>query len=453
MWGALYLVLGLVRPASDADLWWQHWLGNLIFQTHRLPLRLGSETFTSAGAPWVPHEWAFSILAAASMNHGIFWMLALLVSTVPTIALVSIYLRGRNGAPAWAIAVVLFLCGFAMAQSFGIRDQVVGWGCFALFWLALERRDDWFYATIPIAVLWANLHASVMIAPAIVLARIVGLALDGGLGALWKTRELRVFPLVLLATALSPLGILLPVYAISFVTSPVLHIVDEERRVRLSDISFALGSLPIALALLLPKPRNLLSRWTETLPLLMLFAAMVLVVRYVPLFAIAAAPYAARNLGLTFPKLQKLSGRLREFEPVATVTTCLIIPLAAVLLAWELRAQPPVLPVAAVSSLAADGERHRVFCEDFAWCSIALQFPNLSVYVDARLDPYPMSVWKSYVAAITVQPSWRWQLDRYRVDAVVARRGSHLAQKLAADPAWHDTFDDASHVVYRRLDR
>jgi hypothetical protein len=449
-WASLYLVLGLFRGAKDGDLWWQRWLGDLILRTHRLPLQLGPETFTSSGAPWVPHEWAFSILVAIARDHGALWMLALLVSAVPTVVLCSIYLRARNKALPEGIAIMLFLSGFAMAQSFGIRDQVVGWGCFALFWLALERDDRWFYATLPIILIWANLHASVMIAPAILLARIAGLVLEGGIGALRASRELRAFPLALLATICTPLGLHLPAYAISFVTSPVLHLVEEERRVRLSDISFTLGSLPIALALLLPKPRDLLKNWAESLPLLLIFVAMILVVRNIPLFAIAAAPYAARNLGLNFPQLQKVGSRLRELEPVATIALAVMIPLSAVLLASELRRQPPVLPIDAVSSLGADRDSHRVFCENFAWCSVALQFPNLSVFVDGRLDPYPTDVWKSYLSAVEVQPSWRQQLSRYGVDAVVAARHSELAERLARDPAWHRSFRDARYAVYLR---
>lgn len=450
-WGTLYIVLGLFQQPKDGDLWWQRWLGDLILRTHRLPLRLGAETFTSSGAPWVPHEWAFSVLVAVAADHGMLWMLALLVSAVPIVVLASIYLRARNRAPAGAIAVILFVCGFAMAQSFGIRDQVVAWGCFALFFLALERRDRWFYATIPIVVVWANLHASVMIAPAILLARSAGLALDGGFRSLRTSRELLILPLTLLATICTPLGLHLPAYAVSFITSPVLHLVEEERRVQLSDLSFTLGSMPIAVLLLLPNPRAMLSRWAETLPLLMLFTAMVLVVRNIPLFAIAAAPYAAHNLGLFSPQFRKLGARLRELQGAAAVTMCVVIPLCANLLASDLRRQPSVLPTAAVASLGGDEDAHRVFCENFAWCSVALQFPNLSVFVDGRLDPYPMNVWKAYLAAVTVQPSWRRQLDRYRVDAVVAARGSRLAAKLAADSAWREDFRDGTFAVYRRI--
>ncbi len=450
LWGGLYLVLGPLAPPGDGDLWWEHWLGGLILRTHHLPSSLGPETFTSSGVPWIPQEWAFSVLVAFSMDHGVFWILALLVSAIPAAILVSVYLRARAQAAPEAIAAVLVLCGLALTESFGVRAQVVGWLFFAIFWWALERRDGWFYATIPIVAIWSNFHASVLIAPAIVLARIVGMVLDGGIGAVRRSREVCLLPLVLLATVCNPLGWHIPAYAIRVVASPILRFVEEERRVQLSDVAFVLGSLPIALLLLVPKPRDLLRRKAEGLPLAMIFVAMISTARHIPLFAIAAAPLAARNLGLAIPRLRDAGRRIAELEPAALLAVCVAVLLSGLLLVSGQRREPPHMPIAAISSLASHGDRHRVFCENFAWCSIALQFPNLSVFVDGRLDPFPLNVWESYISAVTVKPSWKKILDRYRVDAVVARRGSSLVKKLAADPLWHESFEDERYVVYQR---
>ena len=454
LWSGIYFARGLLLPPTDGDLWWQHWLGDLIFRTHHLPSSLGPETFTSAGAPWVPQEWAFSVLVAAAMDHRVFWLLALLVSAVPGVILWSIYLRSRTKASPDAIAIVLLFCGVALSESFGIRDQVVAWACFAMFWWALERRDPWFYATVPIVAIWANFHASVMIAPAIVFARLVGLVLDGGVGALWISRELRVFPLILVALVCTPLGWHLPVYAIRVETSlPILHRVSEEQPVRIRDLAFFLGSLPIALLLLLPNPRNLLRYKAESLPLLMLFVAMIFQVRQAPLFAIAAAPLAARHLDLAVPRLAEQDKRARKWEPVTLIAISLMILFAAVFLVQTLRGHPQAQPTAAMSSLAGDGRRHRVFCQDFAWCSVALQFPNLRVFTDGRLDPFPARVWDDYLSVFSMKPSWEQTLDQYNVDSVVALRGSPFERKLAADTRWRDTFTDERYKVYERRKR
>ena len=147
LWGGLYLVLGPLRSPQNGDLYWQRWLGDAILQTHRLPTALGPETFASPGAPWVPQEWLLSVLVALAAHQGLFVPLALLVAVVPIGILLSIYFRSRNGATPEAIAIVLLFCGVALAASFGVRAQVLGWGCFAAFLLLLGRNDRWFYAT------------------------------------------------------------------------------------------------------------------------------------------------------------------------------------------------------------------------------------------------------------------------------------------------------------------
>ena len=95
---------------------------------------------------------------------------------IPIGILVSIYFRSRRSASPEAIAAVLLFTGVALVASFGIRAQVLGWGCFAAFLLCLERRDRWAYAAVPIVVLWANVHASVILAPAYLLLRLSGQA-------------------------------------------------------------------------------------------------------------------------------------------------------------------------------------------------------------------------------------------------------------------------------------
>jgi hypothetical protein len=49
------------KPTGYGDLAWQRWIGEAIIRSHRIPTALGDETFTAAGAPWVPQEWLFAV--------------------------------------------------------------------------------------------------------------------------------------------------------------------------------------------------------------------------------------------------------------------------------------------------------------------------------------------------------------------------------------------------------
>jgi hypothetical protein len=449
MWGGFYLVLGPIHRPGDGDLYWQRWLGDIILQTHRLPTALGNETFTAAGAPWVPQEWLFSLAVAIATRHHLLLALDVAMAALPVAILVSIYLRSRRVASPEAVGIALLFCGIALLASFGVRAQLLGWAGLAAFVLFLERRDRWYYAAFPAAIVWANLHASVAIAPVIVLARVVAAVSDGGLRALRTNRDVYMLPAVLLATFCTPLGWRLPYYAVALAGSPIRHYIEEWQPASLHDGSFTFGVLPLALAIVLGGRATLLGRKAQSFPAALLFAAALFAARNAALFAIVAAPLAAVGLDVRFPRLRDMRGKLRELEPVALVTMGIAIVLSGIALARIQARTPSPLPNAAIAVLAADGSPHRMLCENFTWCSEALQFPSLRVFIDGRCDAYPLTVWRQYISVIQVRPSWGLALERYGVDRIVASRGGALALALAKSANWHQTFQDSRFVVFR----
>jgi hypothetical protein len=448
-WSGFFLALGPLRSAGDGDIFWQRWLGDLVLRTHHIPMTLGSETFTSTGSAWIPQEWVFSVLVALATDRGAFALLALVVSAVPATILVSVYLRSRTTAKPEAIAIALFLCGLALAESFGIRAQVLGWGCLAAFLSCIERRDRWYYASIPITVVWANLHASAFIAPAILLARLAGTVTDGGGAALKRSRDLRSVGLVVLATLCTPFGWHLPVYAFTLIESPIRHFIVEWQPPRFTDPSF-LGALALAAFAGITAARTFRRDKQHLIPAAMLFVMALSAGRNVPLFAIAVAPLAARGVPDVRGMLTRFGKSLQAMEAFALTPIAAVVVSCALLLSWSQRHEPPRLPVAAIAALSATHHERRIFCENFAWCSIALQYPRFSVFIDGRCDPYPLGVWQSYVATAASRRSWTETLKRYRVNAVVASRIGRLGSALAADRSWRLAFEDARYVVYTR---
>ena len=300
LWGGLYAALDPFRAFDNADLYWQGWLGEYILHWHRLPSTLGTETFTATGAPWVPQEWFFSILVALAMRHHLLVPFAIAIAIVPIAVFGSIYIRSRGRAGPEAIGIVLLLVGCALSASFGIRAQVLGYGCFAAFLLCLGRSDRWAYVAVPVVAVWANVHASVLLAPVFLLARMTGAVADSGLRTLQKGRDIRIFALTLAAVCCTPLGWHLPVYALALVTSPIRHFIQEWQPVSFGDLDFLFGGLSLALLLVAGGWRELVRNKQESLPIAMLFIAMLFASRNVPIFAIAAAPAAASGLSALF---------------------------------------------------------------------------------------------------------------------------------------------------------
>jgi hypothetical protein len=449
LWGGLYVALNPFRALDNGDLYWQRWLGEYAFAWHRLPTALGSETFSAPGAPWVPQEWLVSFVVAIAARYHLLVALAIAMATIPVGILASIYFRSRDRASPAAIAAVLLFTGVALVASFGIRAQVFGWGCFAAFLLCLDRRDKWAYAAVPIVVLWANLHASVLLAPAYLLLRLIGQAATDGILTVARGRDLRILALTLPAILCTPLGWDLPAYALMLSTSPIRHFIQEWQPVTFREAEFVVGGLPLALLGAAGLLRNGKRNMGEALPVVALFVSMLLAVRNVPIFAIAAAPVAARGLDALFPSFYRVESRIAEMERFALVSMSVAIMASTLLLARLAREQPPRTPFAAIASLGARGDHRRLFCENFNACSAALQYPSVRVFMDGRADPYPLNVWRSYISVIRIQPSWEQVLRSYRVDAILASRGSPLATALAKETNWKLSFKDDAFVVFR----
>jgi hypothetical protein len=450
LWGGLFFVLGPMLPTRDGDLWWLRWLGELILRTHRLPTTLGPETFTSAGAPWVPQEWLLGVLVALSMNHGWFTLLSLAVAAIPIGIMSSIYLRSRESAAPEAVAIVLIFTGFALAASFGIRAQVLGWGCFAAFLLFLQRKDVWYYAVIPIVALWANVHASAMLAPVFLAARIVGSVADRGPRELITNRDVWILPLVAVALLCTPLGWHLPAYAAMLATSPIRQYIQEWQPVTMWDPAFAFGAFPLALLIAVGGLRAVSRNKTEALPIGMLLAAALLAQRNIPIFAIAAAPLASQMLSARFPTVRNLSARTAGLERFAIVSACFAFAISGLLFMIVQRRSPPTVLTQTLSKLAADGTQRRLFCENFNTCSVALQYKSIHVFMDGRCDPYPIDIWHRYIATIRVEPAWKRTLQRYDVDVLLASPGSPFERAVSADAAWRAAFRDQTFVLYER---
>jgi hypothetical protein len=153
-------------------------------------------------------------------------------------------------------------------------------------------------------------------------------------------------------------------------------------------------------------------------------------------------------LDAVLPRIHGLGKKAAELEPVAIPSICVAMLVAAMSLIRIQHYGPARLPTAAIASLD-DGADHRLFCENFTWCSVALAYPTLHVFIDGRCDAYPLAIWHQYISTIEVGSSWGRPLGVYRVDTVVAQRGSRFAIALAENADWRRAFEDRAYVIFR----
>jgi hypothetical protein len=452
----LFVVVGLASrairfPQADGDQLWQRWLGERILREHAIPRVLGSETFSAPGAPWTPHEWLFSVGFAFGADHGLPWLMPVVCALAAGVALAAIIVRSRRRGVSPALSsVAVLLCGLAMIQSFGARAQVVGWaGIATVLWL-LETEGPWAWATVPVTLVWANLHASAFLAPAVALLFAVASALRDRRWSPDVTRFSMISAACAAMTLATPLGLALPRYAFGLITSPIRQVISEWHATSTDSFSFALGALPLVLALAVFGVRaSLRDRLIVVAFTMLLFTA----VRNVPVFALATAPIAAAAVS------SKRNSALPR-TPARTMvgwTTVTAVSFAVITVATRLwRAAPfaeQVLPLHSARVLLAEARTPpRVFCEDFAWCSIfLLERQPARFFMDGRCDPYPVDVWRKYLRVLNGNPGWAQVLDEYRVDAVLVRRESALDSLLAeSSRTWSSIASDQLSRLYVR---
>ncbi len=450
---ARFLMGAWFYAGHDGDLAWQQWLGNVVLHLHQLPQRLGTETFTAPGSPWVPQEWAFSIAVAWLDQRHEFALLAMLSTAAAAGALLlTAYRSIRRGASTFAAALTTACTGFAMLQAFGVRAQIFGWILLAALLLLLDCETNWLFLAIPIVALWANLHASALIAPVFVAAWALGTFIED---RAWTPRVQRNVILTagcVLAVFLTPLRWNLPLYAVHLQTSAIRSAIAEWQPPDLMFPGFAFGLLPL-LALCayfgIAAPRE---RWRDGL----LFAIAVLIsataVRHIPIAALIIAPMAAQRLSSLLPAHARINTIVQEqfSETLIFASSALVCGIIVLSLAKAPQISGVTLPRGALATLAVLPGTHNLYCEDFAWCSVALQEPHLRTFLDGRCDPFPDNVWKDYLTVQRVAPKWPAVLARWNVDSVLVDENNSLAQALALRRDWHLFYRDRRFEIFLR---
>lgn len=162
--GALGLTLVVtVQPLRDPDVWWHLALGHLIL-AHGIP---ATEPFSFAPAayPWVGQQWAYEV-GLARLVGAAGWGVAMLVMGLVAGAAFGLAAGARlegERTPPWASAAAIVASAAVAGQLLGVRGQVITLlGVAATLYLISRWRRGSSYAAwglVPLAAVWANLHA------------------------------------------------------------------------------------------------------------------------------------------------------------------------------------------------------------------------------------------------------------------------------------------------------
>ncbi len=448
------------------DAFYDLYAGRYILQ-HGIPHQ-NLITVASYGAAWEDQQWLAHVLSYATWAVGGYRLLAAASAVLVTagFGLLALLMLRRRVPPirafAWTAAAYMVSLG-----SVGIRAQSFAYPCFALV-LVLLLSDDraprlrprtWL--AIPVLMLWANLHGSMLLG--------AGLAcLYAGYRAVKASarREYRAVPAFLAfgvaaggAVVCTPYGAgVIQDYA-RFIGNPELThtIVEWARPSPLDPYSWAFFALIPAVAIAVVVG---LRRGARPDPLLSALALVLLAVAFTAVrnqqwFAFGGSLLAADTLA------RGNSGRVPELRQgfrrvIAGVLAAVAVASAGVLAVTpnqQFQSKIPGRAIDVAAALAARNPAERILGDPWSGTAMLWLHPATigRVGFDARMELYSAAQLSAYFDFVFVR-GHQWQRVTHGYSIIVASRAqdSGLAAALESSPGWRVVYRDRNGLVLTR---
>jgi hypothetical protein len=449
------ILVTLVSTMNAIDLAYHIRAGELILTTHAIP-HVDTFTFAMGGKPWLDQQWGAQLVLALGHRAGGWATLSLLRALVIGGSFGLIYRACRLRGAVPSAASLLTLAGFVGSlQTLSMRPQLFAVPLFAATLLlvvdrhAHPRRLWWIPA---IALAWANLHGSFVLAPLLVGLVFIEDAVRRDVPA--AKRLLLVGIATVAATTVTPFGWHVWTYAVDISTNPVIRkTITEWAPITLgtfAGVTFFVSAAATATWLAI---RGRKTAWPDLMWLLVFFFMTLPALRGVIWWGLVTPVIVAGFVGPRW----RLRGARRAGSSVLNIAVVgvLLAASAMVLPYWRdhsataLLTEAPQGLVEAARTHLAPGTRLAVAQPWASWFEEAL--PTMPVFVDARIELYPASVWTDFAAIQSTQDGWQRLLDRWDVEAlVVDPANSQLAKVLPGDPAWRLVYRDADGELWAR---
>jgi hypothetical protein len=460
------LFVGLFAMAAhnvtDPDVWWHLKTGQYIAE-HRSVPHTDPFSYTRAGKPWVAHEWLSELLVYELQRTTGWAGLILFFAAVLTAAFSLLFLR--CGPATYVAGVATLAAAWATVPLWGVRPQVLSLLLTSLWLLILdrsERNPRLLWWTLPLTLLWVNLHAGFAAGLALSALYLAGEGIEHALGRSRQSPSaLRIAAMILLLdlliVPLNPNGLRMFSYPIETLRSPAMQKYIAEWA---SPDFHHPGYWPFMLVLLAAfatlswsrlalRPRDLL------LLLVSLYAALVSI-RLIPLFVLIAGPLVATRLG-SWPKPsapQRLQAQVSIL--INGLILLAMVAFAGVHIAQIIRTQPQVetehFPVGAVTFLQRHPPTGPIFNHyDWGGYLIWKLYPSTPVFIDGRADLYGQQLFDEFAETYQFKGGWQQSFQRWGIGTVLVPPTSPLATGLRSSRGWTVSYEDAQAVVLTAL--
>jgi hypothetical protein len=442
-------------PVPGCDLWWHLATGRDILRLGGVP-RTDIYSYTFEGHRWLNPEWLWAVAAWCTYSlhpQAVAWLNLAVVTGVFALAYVDTQRatgsRLGAGAAVWLAA--------ACAHWFiDIRPHLFTLLLLGIF--LLTRRRSWAPWLWPALVaLWVNVHGGYVFGVGAIGLYVLTRTVEES----WRAHRLVVsrqhaisLTLCVLALGLNPFGYTVLENPLDYLdpTSPFRTLVEwrpPRFGLGFADYAGRFWSAAILAALALP----FVARRDAYLVALccVTFLMAVNARRFIPLFALTAAPLVA-GLVAAGQRFVARWWRWTVTPPAALGATALAA--VAVALLWQnVRLYPDLLgrwtkpdlfPQAALRYLVALGAPERVFCK-YNWAGyVMLHAPQMKVLIDGRANTvFDDEIYLDYMSMVQSPDALRERFPRYGGDAALLDAWSPPVQTLRQPPFnWRLVYTD-----------
>jgi hypothetical protein len=465
----LILALGIfalaTRPATDPDLWWHLRTGQLTIQTHHIS-HTDPYSFTRAGQPWIDHEWLSEVLMYGMYRIAGLGSLIILFAAIVSASFMIVFFRCR-GSPYFA-ALLTIWAAIASVPLFGVRPQMLSLFMGSLFLLLLDSsvaRPALVWWTVPLMLLWVNLHAAYALGLVFIFLYLAGEAVEAlfhqaGAGTRW-VRVKRLAMLMVLATAtvpFNPNGVRIFSYPFQTLRSPTMQsFINEWSSPNFHNANyFPLTLMLLTLIITLPVSRGRI-KVRELLLVGVATAAALFSVRHIPLFAIIAPPILSLKSKAWFDntsrRLSSRGGRATA-NPVwlnSLVLAALVVFVGVRVrftLANQQKREAESFPAHAIVFLG-NNEASQPLLNHYNWGGYMIWklYPRYRVYIDGRADVYGDSLMRDFASAYYLSDDWQTILQRAEIRTVMLPPDAPLITGLRSHPGWKQVYSDSQATI------
>ncbi len=446
---ALLLTLG-PRLLNDPDSYSHVAIGRWIIAHGAVP-RTDPFSFSMHGAPWVDFEWLSEVLYAAF--YGLSGWAGVVALAAAAIALAfGLLMRFllRELAPTPALLMVMAAVALAAPHMLA-RPHVLTLPIMVVWTAALVRSMDRHapppYWALPLLVLWANLHGSVVVALGLIGPAVLEALLEEQRNA-WPSIALRWLPftaLAIVACCLTPYGaapLLMPLKTLGL--GHALNMIVEWRPQDFAHFgifeALLLGSIfGLSRGVTLPVVRVLVVLG------LMHFA--LAQVRNADLLAVLAPLYLAE------PLARQLGGPAEDDASVSGRRIALALAAMALMtglaLARDVRPAPGNTPQAAIADAGLRDAGHVL--NDYRFGGYLI-FAGIPTFIDGRGELYGGPFIARYERDVSLAdlPDFLKLLDDYKIGATLLAPDTPAVALLDRLPQWRRVYSDDVAVVHER---